>query len=198
MMSTNTPRGPYSPDELQAQAQRIALDWDIPLKWREDAVQEFVVAAVAVADAPDRGIRSHQHRCGRSAMIDYLRREERAEARRPDGCLPNGKRLSFDMPVPGMDGEPTTLGETIRDRSAPDPSDRMRDDDLKKAVAHAMSRLTPEEAEAARRVFIEGETQAAAAEAMGLTRDQIRGRLTSALPILRIWLADYRALAGGR
>ncbi len=186
----------YTPDQLQAQAFRFTQVWDVPRKWREDAVQEFVIAGAAVANAPDRGLRACQHRCGKNALLDFLKREARAEARHPAECLPKAKRISLDMPVPGMNGEPTTLAETVRDRDAPDPSDRMQEGDLKKAVARAMRRLTPEEAEATRRVFIAEETQKTASLAMGLTRDQLRSRLASAVPILRIWLAGYRALAG--
>jgi len=195
-MTTKSNGTPYTPDKLYAQASKLAADWNIPEKWREDAVQEFVVGAITAADEAKTSVRSCQHRSGRNAMLNFLRREERAEERAPSGCHSDAKRISLEMPTSGMDGEPTTLAETVRDRDMPAPGAGLVAASLEAAAKQAMSRLTPEEAEAARRVYIEGETQTAAADAMGLTRDQIRSRLASALPILRVWLADFRALAG--
>ncbi len=187
---------PYTPDELYAQAAKLASDWNLPEKWREDAMQEFVIAGVAAESSATRAVRAHQHRCGRSAMSKFVRREERAEGRRPPECLPGGTRVSLDMHVPGTAGEAVPLAETVVDRASPAPDAGLIADDLQKAVAHALSRLTPEEAEAARLVFIEGETQRSAAESMGLNEDQLRRRLLAAKPVLRIWLMEYRALAG--
>ena len=195
-MSTTSKHGPYTPDELYAQAAKLAADWNLPEKWREDAVQEFVIAATEATASANKSVRAHQHRSGKNAMMMFLRREERAEGRQPRECLPEAKRISFDMPVPGMDGEAATLAEAVRDLQTPDPDAGLVVEDLRKAVVHAVSRLTPEEAEAVRRVCIEGETQRSAAKSMGLNEDQIRRRLLAAKPILCVWLAEYRSLAG--
>ena len=193
----NTSNKPYSPEELYPLAQSILSKWknegrEVPARWREDVIAEGVLGAVEVVGRVRRAVRAAQYERMRGAMLDFLDREIAAEHRAPPGSLPDAKRISLDMVVPGQEGEITTLAETIIDHDCPDPSAGLMDEERRQDVAQAMARLRPEEREAAQRVFIDGQTQEGAADDMAMSRDEIRTCLKNAKMVLRIWLSGYR------
>ena len=196
-MSSNTP---YDPEMLRKMAEQEANRLNIPEVWREDAVAEFVAAAYLAANAPDQGIRAYQYRCGQGEMLHFVNRELRREHLTPGSCTKgfdmNGKpvatRVSLDMLVPEADGEMMELADTIPDNLHLTPLENLLRKERALAVRKALAELPANEREAAKRVFMDDESQEDAATAMHITRRMLRGLLDSAKEKLATRLAVYR------
>lgn len=81
---------PYTIDELYSRAKK-EIDIASPRlrhDLREDAIQEYVIAATFCVDKHDSnkhtGIRSFQQRCGKNKMLDFLKYENKRKMVRLD------------------------------------------------------------------------------------------------------------------
>lgn len=190
---------PYDAETLQNLAEAEAVRLNIPEVWREDAIAEFVAAAYRAAMAPDQGIRAYQYRRGLGMMLNFLKRELRRDHVTPGSCTKgvdmNGKplaaRISLDTVVSDGDGQYTELADTIPDNERLSPLENLIRKERALAVRKALAELPASEREAARRVFMEDESQESAAAAMGITRKTLRGLLAVAREKLTERLAAY-------
>ena len=197
-MSDVVNQTPYDGEELMAQAAGAARALNIPEARREDAEAEYVLGALEAVHKNDRpdGIRAFQQRCGRDAMLKFVRREIRHERLSPGKCRRGAERISLDLMVPDEDGRRVPLAGTI-----PDPATEAHDSELERGendakmkadVRRALNRLDPALAAVAVKVLIEGGTQEDVAEALGITRDVLRTRLSEVRRQLQEALSDYR------
>lgn len=168
---TNTP---YTEEELYDLASKEANRQRIPELYREDAIQEFVIAAWQAGQRDGRNPRAYQYVRGRGAMIDFLREEIDVAQAVPPQCPESAMRLSFDAPTDGMDGEPTTLQEVIADPDAVIPGEEQPQQVNTVDIMAALSALTPEERKIAARVLVDGKSQREVATEMGTSRKKIR------------------------
>lgn len=195
-MSVNTP---YDVVALQNLAEAEAVRLNIPEMWREDAIAEFVAAAWRAANAPDQGIRAYQYRCGKGVMFNFINRELRQEHLTPGACTKgidvNGKplatRISLDTVVYDADGQYAELSEIIPDNYHLTPLENLLRKERALAVRKALAELPANAREAAKRVFMDEESQDDAAAAMNITRKALRGLLDSAKGKLAMRLAVY-------
>lgn len=189
-MNTQT-TAPYTADELYAIAAKTAAQLDVPEKWRDDAVQEFVVAAWRAGERSDVNPRAHQFLRGRGAILDFMKHEIMMEELGPGECPKGAERISLGLPLEG-EGDASTLDETLIDPNALQPDAELRHEEREAAVRDALARLDPDQRTAAVSVWIEGRTQDEVAEAMKKTRQEIRTLLTLARRRLSWWLHDYK------
>ena len=187
-------KAPYSGDELMEQAQIEAGKLNLPEARREDAEAEYVLGALEAVQKSERSdsIRAFQQRCGRDAMLKFLRREHRHERLSPKYCSSKAERISLDTVVPDADGKPMSLANVLPDAECETPEAILLRAERDEAVRRAMARLDPELATVAAYVLVDGMTQEEAAEALGLTRKELRGRLEEAQRQLRNSLSAYR------
>ncbi len=172
-MEPNT-NAPYTEEELYDLAAMEVSRHDIPESLRDDAIQEFAIAAWQAVGQAKTNPRGYQFIRGRGAMIDWCRREIDVEKAVPPQCAEGATRLSFDAPAEGSDGESTLLSETIADPNANIPGEEPSCPNDDGHIEAALSLLTPEERETAIRVLIQGQSQREAAEAMGKSRRQVQ------------------------
>jgi len=185
---------PYDGEELMELARKEAGKLKLPRSRREDAEMEYVLAALEALKKDDQpgDIRAFQRRCGHDAMIDFLRREIRHERLSPPFCSRKAERDSLDRLVPGGDGVPVALAETVPDHRGETPETILLQAERDEAVREAMRRLRPEIAAVAVKILVESMTQEEAAEALGMTRDMVRTRLDAAKRQLQEALSAYR------
>lgn len=191
-MTTPNITAPRTAEELYGLATEAASDLKIPGKWRDDAIQEFVIAAFNAGQRSETNPRAHQVIRGRGAMVDFIRHEITMNERGPGECPTGAMRISFNLPVMGQCGEPTTLDETIPDQEGHAPDENLLWDERKAAVRSAMACLAPDERAAAVAVLIEDQTQEEAAITLNKTRKEIRHLLAMAMDRLPSMLRKYK------
>ncbi len=171
---------PYTAEELMELAAMEASRLNLPESMRDDAIQEFAIAAWQAGGQAKTNPRGYQFIRGRGAMIDWCRREIDVKKAVPPQCAEGATRLSFDAPAEGSDGESTLLSETIADPHAGIPGEESGEAfDCAHFVA-ALDVLEPEVREVARRIFREGETQDEVAATLGYSRSKVRRLLNRA------------------
>lgn len=159
----------------------------------EDAVMEYVRAGLEAA-AKDDGkgnIQAFQVASGTGAMLEFWRHERRRDKITPGECLKEkSDRISLDLPIKGMDGEPATLADTILDRITPRPCGAVFAKERHDRLRRAMAALPPLERDAFEAVVLDNLTQGQAAQKLGITRNQLRGHYDNAHRALFHVLAD--------
>lgn len=184
---------PYTAEELYPLAEKMVSRLHVPDKWVDDAVQEFVIAAWQAGEKPKPDPRAYQIAMGKGAIQHFIRHEAMMENLGPGTCSRHAARVSFDMPVEGMVGEPATLAETIVDESVPSPDVAMLLNERDADVCVALENLGQDHRYAARAIWGEGKTQGEVAETLGKSRQEVRTLLTEAGPPLCEMLQRYES-----
>lgn len=184
---------PYDAATLYRLASRAMDKLNVPQRWRDDAMAEFVMAAHTAGQSADgrRNVQTYQCVNGNGAVLHFMRREYRNEQLSPAACPKGSSRISLDKKVPGMDGEPTTLAETVVDREMLAPDARLRSEEKRQAVYRALRTLPSEWFDAVRLVWLEGKRQNEAARHLRIPRKTLRQYLAKARIRLRAWLIEY-------
>lgn len=176
----------YDPESLFRVAAAAVAKMDVPDGWREDAISAFVLAATeAAARGCLPGIRVYQHRCGVGAVKTFLREEARNAGLSGPGRVGDAHTVSLHELASDGDGEVYELGETIVDPDAEPPDARSLRLERENDVRDALADLPSVEREIMVRVHLEGQSQTAVAEALGLTRQELRTRFAEAERKLR-------------
>lgn len=177
---TNQPLPPYSAEELMDKAAMEAARCNIPESLRDDAIQEYVIAALEAGQRGGDNPRGYQYLRGRGAMVEFCRQEARAARAVPPGCAAGASRLSFDASVEGMEGDLTTLADVIPDENAVIPGEEPPEPVDYEHVRNVLADMTPDVREAAMRVLSNGEAQEDAAAGMEISRGKLRRLLRRA------------------